>query len=56
MKPWYESKLIHTGMIHIAIAAGDAVINGLTWRQVVMACVGAVVIYLRSITTTGVTK
>jgi len=51
MKKWYNSKTIQAGVIAILIAAGTAITSGLSPRDVVLAVVGALVIYLRTITT-----
>jgi hypothetical protein len=56
VKEWWKSKTIQLGAITFAMAALDALQSGVGWRQVVMAGVGALSIYLRTVTTQAVGK
>ena len=50
MKKWYNSRTIQAGVVTILIAAGTAITSGLSPRDVVLAVVGALVIFLRTTT------
>ena len=56
IKKWYQSKTLWTGVIVVLGATGDALINGLGWRQVAVIAFGALITYLRTVTTTGIAK
>lgn len=48
VKKWYESKLIGLGAVAVLGAAADGLSTGMTWRQIAVASLGAVVIVLRA--------
>ena len=55
-KKWYQSKTLWAGVVIVLGATGDAVINGLEWRQCSVIAFGALVAYLRTVTTEGIGK
>jgi hypothetical protein len=50
IKKWYQSKIIWAGFLLIIASITDAVSAGFGWRHTVVAVLGAVIAYLRSIT------
>ena len=56
MKKWYQSKIVWAGAIAILSAVADVVMsNGsASWRQLAVAAFGALVIYLRTVTSTKI--
>ncbi len=55
-KKWWQSKTLWTGVIVVLGATGDAFINGLGWRQAAVIAFGALITYLRTVTTQGLGK
>lgn len=54
MKKWYQSRLILLGGAFVIEAGLEAFLNGMDARMIATACVGALVIYLRKVTTTSI--
>lgn len=55
-KKWYQSRLVHTGVMTVLAAVLDGVVNGLDWRQIVVGSLGALIVVLRADTTKGIEK
>jgi len=55
-KPWYTSKILWTGAAMIGSAIAQSFIDGLNWKASLLAGFGALVVFLRTITTKELTK
>lgn len=55
-KKWYDSKTVLTGMIAIATAAITWLETGGTWETLAIGVLGALVVMLRTITDTPISK
>jgi len=54
-KVWWSSKTLWLGVTAVLLAISDAVLNGLGWRGITIAAIGALVVVLRAITGSSLT-
>lgn len=55
-KKWHQSRMVWLGVLTIVGAAVTAWASGGTWKEAVIAAVGAAIIFLRTDTTAAITK
>lgn len=55
-KKWYQSKTIRLGIAAVVIAVATSLADEFDYKSAIIAALGAIGVYLRSITTKGVSK
>jgi len=56
LKKWYQSKTILLGFAAVAVAVAQTLSENFDYKTALIAALGAVSIYLRTLTNQGVTK
>jgi predicted Zn-dependent protease len=57
IKPWYKSRTLWLGAAAVLAAGASALASpDAGWREIVLACVGAAVVFIRTQTGEGLSK